>query len=158
MQSVHSERENNQPGHPVKRQGTRLLYSVHQSWARDNIAATTWLCCKAKNLFIIALRIYLVWLLHLDTKILKLFVFFLVPNAQLRCRVVAHGRCCDAKNWRVPSSSVSRCLPWVRMSVRGRWLNYSGWRRVRALVLVAIQYTHTAIVSPAPEFKFFIEK
>ena len=41
MQSVHSERENNQPGHPVKRQGTRLLYSVHQSWARDNIAATT---------------------------------------------------------------------------------------------------------------------
>ena len=43
-----SGREVNQPGHPVKRQGTRLLYSVHQSWARDNIAATTWLCCKAK--------------------------------------------------------------------------------------------------------------
>ena len=38
-----------------------------QSWARDNTVATTRPCFQATKLFVIAILLYLVWLLHLDT-------------------------------------------------------------------------------------------
>ena len=41
---------------------------ISQSWTRDNTAATTWPCFRAKKLLIMALRLYSLWLLHLDTR------------------------------------------------------------------------------------------
>ena len=41
---------------------------ISQSWARDNTAATTWPGFRAKKLLIMALRLYSLWLLHLDTR------------------------------------------------------------------------------------------
>ena len=42
----------------------------------------------AAKLLIIALCLYSMWLLHLDTKTLTFCLFFLVPEALLHCRVV----------------------------------------------------------------------
>ena len=65
---------------------TGLDYNMPlQSWARDNTTATTWPGFQATNLFFIALLLYSLWLLHLDTEKLIFFEFFLVPEVLLRC-------------------------------------------------------------------------
>ena len=42
-------------------------------------------CVQATQLLIIALPLYSLWLLHLDTETLTLFEIFLAPEALLRC-------------------------------------------------------------------------
>ena len=46
-------------------------------------------CRPNKGWLLPCFYIYSVWLVHLDTKALTDFVFFVVPNALLRCRIVA---------------------------------------------------------------------
>ena len=79
----------------------QVQYIYEQSWASDNSAATTWPCFKATKLLVIALLLYSLWQLHLDTKTLTFFTFFRVPEALLRCRVVIVAK---LNNRNVPSS------------------------------------------------------
>ena len=73
----------------------------YQSWARDNTAATTWPWFQATTLFVIAILLYFLWLLLLDTKTLIFFTFVLVFEALLCCSVVVVAK---LKNCPVPSS------------------------------------------------------
>ena len=89
----------------------------YQSWADDNSAAKMWPCFQASKLLVIALFLYLLWLLQLENKvILTFFEFILVPKAQLctllRCRYRELNIC------RVPSSEnytsvhENHCVRW----------------------------------------------
>ena len=77
----------------------RKFFMYNQSWARDNSVATKWPCYHSTKLFVVAILLYLLLLPHLDTEAQLFFDFCLVPEAILRCRVVAKlNNCC------VPSS------------------------------------------------------
>ena len=58
-----------------------IAHTDKQSWARDNTVATTRPCFQATTLTVIAILLYLEWLLHLDTETLIFFEFCLVPEA-----------------------------------------------------------------------------
>ena len=81
---------------------TVLYCTTQQSWARDNTATT---CFLNKQLFIIALHLYSLWLLHYDTEALTFFKKFLVTEALLRCCVIIVAK---LNNCRVPSSAISK--------------------------------------------------
>ena len=59
---------------------TRFAKIHEQSWARDTTVATTLACFQATKLFVIAILLYLLWLLYLNTEALLFFVFFLVTD------------------------------------------------------------------------------
>ena len=73
---------------------------VYQSRARDNTAAPTWPCFQATKFLVIALCLYLWWLLHEDAETLSFSDFFHVIEALLRSRVVVVAK---LKNCRVPN-------------------------------------------------------
>ena len=54
---------------------TSALFTVWQSWARDNSVATMWPCYQALKLFVIIILLYLLWLPHLDTEAYRVTIF-----------------------------------------------------------------------------------
>ena len=72
---------------------------------RRHTAATTWPRLQAKQLLIVVLCLYSLWLLHLDTKALKYFtfLFFHVTETLFRCRIVGVAElkivACPALPW-----------------------------------------------------------
>ena len=68
-----------------------------RSWARDNTATTTGTCFPATSLLVIAVYLYLLWLLHFDIETLIFFVFYRIVGMVF---VVA-----KLKNCRAPSSA-----------------------------------------------------
>ena len=88
------------------------IVPTKQSWARGNVAATTCSCFQASTLS----TVYSLWLLHLHTKTLEFFLFFLrqwsaIPL--LCCRVVVVAK---LKHCRVPSTA-KKALSCMGMSI-----------------------------------------
>ena len=66
---------------PNPRSGPHFYTAYFQSWARNNTVATTRRFFQATKLFVIAILLYLVWLLHGDTETEIFFEFFLIPDS-----------------------------------------------------------------------------
>ena len=85
---------------------------VLESWARDNVTIFS----SHKMVIIgIVTAVYSLWLLYVDIEALKFFVFFLVSEAPLHCRVEALSccRCCKDKK-------LSRAQLWYSVLVNCR--------------------------------------